>query len=52
MKKKSRLEIDREILSSVKREMEMPRLTESVRNALEAEAALAVRALAAHSARV
>jgi hypothetical protein len=32
-KKKSRLEIAREIISSVKREMEKPRLTESVRSA-------------------
>jgi|NGEPerStandDraft_6_1074524.scaffolds.fasta_scaffold160761_2 hypothetical protein len=32
MKKKSRIEIAREIISRVKREMDMPRLTESVRN--------------------
>jgi hypothetical protein len=51
MKKKSRIEMAREIISRVKREMEKPRLTESVRNALEAEAALVVRGHAAHSAR-
>ena len=33
MKKKSRIEIAREIVSYVKREMDKPRLTESVRNA-------------------
>jgi hypothetical protein len=32
MKKKSRLEIAREIIASVKKEMDKPRLTESVRN--------------------
>jgi hypothetical protein len=41
VKKKRRAEIDRAILASVKREMERPRLTASVRLALEAEAALA-----------
>jgi hypothetical protein len=32
MKKKSRIEMAREIISSLKREMDKPRLTESVRN--------------------
>jgi hypothetical protein len=32
MKKKSRIEIARNIISNVKREMQKPRLTESVRN--------------------
>ncbi len=50
MKEKSQFDSDRKILSSVKREMAMPRLTTSVRDALEAEAALAVKGLAAHSA--
>lgn len=49
-KKKSRAQIDREILASVKKEMERPRLTASVRNALEAEAELAEKTLAGHSA--
>lgn len=31
-KKKNRMEIEKKIISSVKREMEKPRLTESVRN--------------------
>ena len=33
MTKESRKELEREILASVKREMDKPRLTESVRNA-------------------
>jgi hypothetical protein len=49
-KKKSRAKIDREILASVKKEMERPRLAASVRNALEAEAELAAETLAGHSA--
>jgi hypothetical protein len=49
-KKKSRAKIDREILASVKKEMERPRLAASVRNALEAEAELAAETLARHSA--
>jgi hypothetical protein len=32
MKKKSRIEIAREIIASLKKEMNKPRLTESVRN--------------------
>jgi hypothetical protein len=51
MKTKSPTEKGRELLSSVKREMKRPRLTESVRNALEAEAALAAREPVVHSAR-
>jgi hypothetical protein len=43
MKEKSQLDSDRKILSSVKREMAMPRLAASVRNALEADAALAAK---------
>jgi hypothetical protein len=39
MKKKSRIEIERKIVSCVKREMDEPRLTESVRNGLSAQAA-------------
>ena len=39
MKKKSRIEIEREIFSRVKREMDQPRLTESVRNGFSAQAA-------------
>ena len=36
MKKKSQIEIERKIVSRVKREMERPRLTESVRNGFSA----------------
>jgi hypothetical protein len=41
MKKKNQTEREDELISSVKREMERPRVTASVRNALEAEAAQA-----------
>jgi hypothetical protein len=51
MKEKSLLDSDRRILSSVKREMARPRLTASVRKALEAEATLMARGLVARSAR-
>ncbi|MGD0295218.1 MAG: hypothetical protein ABSB30_15335 [Terracidiphilus sp.] len=51
MNKKSRIELDREILSSVTKEMEKPRLAASVRDSQEAEAALAARALAVHPAK-
>jgi hypothetical protein len=44
--KKSRIEIAREIISRVKREMDLPRLTESVRNG---ERALAVKRSVAHA---
>jgi hypothetical protein len=47
---KSPSERDREILSSVKKEMEMPRLTSSVREGQIAEAALAAEERAAHAA--
>jgi hypothetical protein len=39
MKKKGQTEIERRILSRVKREMNKPRLTESVRNGFSAQAA-------------
>jgi hypothetical protein len=42
MKKKSRIEIERKIVTRVKREMDKPRLTESVRNGFSAQAALVV----------
>jgi hypothetical protein len=46
--KKSRIEIAREIISRVKREMNMPRLTESVRNG---ESGLGLKKPVAHSAK-
>ncbi len=52
MKKKSRIEIERKIVSRVKREMDRPRLTESVRNGFSALAARAVEKPASRSARV
>ena len=51
MKEKSELDSDRKILTSVKREMAMPRLAASVRDAQEAEAARAAKGLVTHSAR-
>jgi hypothetical protein len=39
MRKKSQIEIEREIVSRVKREMDQPRLAESVRNGLRAPVA-------------
>ena len=51
MKKTSRIEIEREIVSRVRREMDKPRLTESVRNGFSAQAAPAVEKPATHSAR-
>lgn len=50
MKKKSRIEIERKIVSRVKKEMDQPRLTESVRNGLSAQAAPADEKPTAHSA--
>ena len=47
MKKMSRVEKAREIIARVKKEMEMPRLTESVRNG---ERRWAVKRPVAHSA--
>jgi hypothetical protein len=51
VKKKSRMEIAKDIISRVKKEMEQPRLAESVRSALEAEAALTAGARPAPSER-
>ena len=51
MKKKSRIEIERKIVSRVKREMDQPRLTESVRNGFSAHAAPAVEKSTVRSAR-
>jgi hypothetical protein len=51
MKKKSRIEIEREIVSRVKREMDKPRLTESVRNGFGAQPAPATEKPSTHSAR-
>jgi hypothetical protein len=48
VKKKSRNKIDQEILSSVKEEMEKPRLTASVREEMAAAVAMAARVLAVH----
>ena len=39
MKRKSRIEIERKIVARVKREMDKPRLTESVRNGFRTLAA-------------
>ena len=47
MKKRSRLELARKIISNVKKEMQKPRLTESVRNDLRGQA----RAVEEHPAR-
>jgi hypothetical protein len=51
MKKKSRIEIAKDIVSRVREELNRPRLTESVRNGLTAQAAPAIEKPAAHSAR-
>ena len=51
MKKKSRIEMARDIVSYVKREMDRPRLTESVRNGFSAPAAPATEKTAVRSAR-
>ena len=51
MKKKNRIEMAREIIDSVKREMQKPRLTESVRNGLSGLGTPPVERPAAHSAR-
>jgi|HubBroStandDraft_1064217.scaffolds.fasta_scaffold03938_8 hypothetical protein len=51
MKKKSRVEIERRIVSSVKREMDRPRLTESVRKGFSARATPAAERPAARSTR-
>jgi hypothetical protein len=52
MKKKSRIEIERKIVSRVKREMDQPRLTESVRNGFSARATPTAEKPAARPARV
>jgi hypothetical protein len=41
MKKKSRIEMAREIIANLRREMDRPRMTESVRNGLSVAAPLA-----------
>ena len=51
MKKKSRIENERKIVSRVKREMDQPRLTESVRNGFSVQAAPAAEKPAARPAR-
>ena len=51
MKKESQIENDRKIVSRVKREMDKPRLTMSVRNGLSAQAASTVEEPSARSAR-
>jgi hypothetical protein len=43
MNQKRQIKLDREIIASVKKEMDKPRMAESVRRALEADAALAAR---------
>jgi len=51
LKKKSRIEIAREIVSYVRKEMNRPRLTESVRNGFSANASPGREKLSAHTAR-
>jgi hypothetical protein len=50
MKKKSRIQIEEKILSRVKREMDQPRLTESVRNGFSTQPAPTAEKPAAHPA--
>ena len=50
--RKNRLEIARKIISDIKREMQKPRLTESVRNDVRYQAAPVVKEPSARSARV
>jgi hypothetical protein len=50
MKKTSRIELARDIVAYVKKEMDRPRLTESVRNGLSGADALAAEKTAAISA--
>jgi hypothetical protein len=52
MKKRNRLEIAKKIISNVKREMQKPRLTESVRNDERGQAARAVEEHPARSEKV
>jgi hypothetical protein len=51
MKKTSRIEMARDIVAYVRKEMDRPRLTESVRNALRSPEAPAAEKTAAISAR-
>jgi hypothetical protein len=51
MKKKSRIEIARDIVSRVKRERDKSRLTESVRNGFGAQPSPAIEKTAIHSPR-
>ena len=51
MKKESRIEDDGKILSDIKREMDQPRLTESVQNGFSAQTAPAAEKPAARPAR-
>jgi hypothetical protein len=51
MNKENRIENDRKILSHVKREMDQPRLTESVQNGFSAQTAPAAEKPAARPAR-
>jgi hypothetical protein len=51
MKKKTRIDNERKIVSRVKREMDQPRLTESVRNGLSAQAEPTAEKPAARPAR-
>jgi hypothetical protein len=51
MKKKSRIQIEEKIVSRLKREMDQPRLTESVRNGFTAQAAPAIEKPVNRSAR-
>jgi hypothetical protein len=51
MKKKSQIGVEKKIVSRVKREMDQPRLTESVRNGLSAQAALTAEKSAPRPAR-
>jgi hypothetical protein len=51
MEKKSRIEIERQIFSNVKREMDRPRLNESVRNGFSVRPSLGVKEFVARAAR-
>jgi len=51
IRSRSRVEIERKLVSHVKREMDKPRLTESVRNGFSAQHAPAMEKPAARSAR-
>ncbi|HEY6848757.1 MAG TPA: hypothetical protein VI320_21485 [Terracidiphilus sp.] len=52
MKKKTRIENEKTIVSRVKREMDQPRLTESVRSGFSAQAAPTPEKPTARAARV